>query len=179
MRAILRVPTLQFPAPRTRSCPRSWWPSAATSRRCSGRRSSSTLKCRPSGRSVFGLDDVRALGADAVARARATRVKGLKTEPGWRCPLVARLNGVVLEVGAAHHRLDPAGLVVDRHQRGARPDSRPGGRRWPARRPSAGPGRASCGSSARRRTHARPVAVDELLVSQLEKYGASESGQAG
>ena len=34
------------------------------------------------------------LGAHAVLRARAIRMKGLNAEPGWRWPLVARLNGL-------------------------------------------------------------------------------------
>ena len=50
-------------------------------------------------------------------------MNGLIAEPGWRWPLVARLNGPRVEVGAADHRLDLARLVVDRHQRGARPDA--------------------------------------------------------
>ena len=56
------------------------------------------------------------------------RVNGLNAEPGWRWPLVARLNGLLLEVRAADHRLHLAGLVLDRHQRRARADARRGGR---------------------------------------------------
>ena len=53
----------------------------------------------------------------------AIRVNGLKAEPGWRRPCVARLNGPLLEVGAADHRADAARVVVDRHERGARADA--------------------------------------------------------
>src|SRR6185503_8554990 len=38
--------------------------------------------------------------------------------------LGGEVEGPVLEVGAAHHSPDPAGLVVDRHQRRTRPDAR-------------------------------------------------------
>ena len=81
-------------ARRTPSCPTSSWPCAATRRRVVV-----VVVVRP--RTVAARDGERPcgcetnvrLGADARPRARATRVNGLNAEPGWRWPLVARLNG--------------------------------------------------------------------------------------
>ena len=70
-------------------------------------------------------------------RARAARMNGLIDEPGWRWPLVARLKGRCVEVRAADHRLDLAGLVLDRDERArsarcrrARPEIACSAARW-------------------------------------------------
>ena len=52
-----------------------------------------------------------------------TSVNGLNDEPGCRCPLVARLNGRLVEVLAADHRQHLAAAVVDRDDRRGRSES--------------------------------------------------------
>ena len=103
-------------------------------------------------------------------------MNGLIAEPGWRWPLVARLNGLLLEVVAAHHRLHLAGLVLDRHERGARARAaEPPGDRLLGRRLELGVERGrDLQPAAEHRAGA--VAVHELLGHPAREVGLRRVG---
>ena len=124
-------------ARRTPSCPSARWPTRATRTRSRSRRSCDTSNvpfwpCPFTNGSVFGCEAQTLFGSTPSSSARA-RMNGLKAEPGWRWPLVARLKGRALKSEPPTIARTSPVLVLDRHERGVRARRRPAGRRSPAR----------------------------------------------
>ena len=123
-----------------------------------------------------GADAQVLFGSMPSSSARA-RMNGLKDEPGWRWPFVARLKGRALKSEPPTIARTSPVLVLDRHERGVRADAgEPADDRAARRRPGA-PGRSSCGPSGRRaNTLPGAVAVEQVLGHPAREVGLLRLG---
>src|SRR2546423_4656288 len=127
---------------------------------------------------TFGREVNTVSGLTPCPRAEIS-VNGLKAEPGWRCPLVARLNGVVAKSLPPTIALISPVLFWMATSEAVGPT--------PLRRLEIARSAAawSCGSSVvlifRPPPNTTPgrYRSTSCCVNQLEKYGCCESGRGG
>ena len=131
--------------------------------------------------SEFGTGKVLRGGGEDAAWPEAVlkggdQREGLERRARLAMAVGRQVEGLLLEVVAAHHRLDAAGLVVDHDHRRGRLDAGEGVVGGRLRRPPACRGRAWCGRRGRRRMRGpAPYLSTSCWRSHSVKYGASES----